>query len=133
MTLILSILSIYWGSVSHIAKNISALSVYVVDFDAQPPYNTHTPIVGPTIASLVQNMNLTEGHLGYINAPPSMFNNDPIEVRQAVYDFKAWAAVIINPNATSMLYSAINNGNSSYEPLGACQLVYMDSRDDSNW
>ena len=32
-----------------------------------------------------------------------------------------------------MLYSAIANGNSSYEPLGACQLIYQDSRDDTNW
>lgn len=32
-----------------------------------------------------------------------------------------------------MLHSAIANGNSSYEPLGACQLIYQDSRDDTNW
>lgn len=63
----------------------------------------------------------------------SLFNDDPIAVRQAVYDFGYWAAIIINSNATSLLYSAIENGNSSYEPIGACQMVYMDSRDDTNW
>ena len=54
-------------------------------------------------------------------------------MRQAVYNFKYWAAIIINRNATGLLYSAIETGNSSYEPIGACELVYMDSRDDTNW
>jgi len=76
---------------------------------------------------------MNPSHLGFESMPPSAFNNDPIAVRQAVYDFKAWAAVIINPNATAMLYSAIRNGNASYDPLGAIQLVYSDSRDDTNW
>lgn len=50
-----------------------------------------------------------------------------------MYDWKAWAAIIINPNATSQLYSAIQNGNRSYDPMGACQLIYQDSRDDTNY
>ena len=133
MTFILCVLSIFWGSLYQIRQNTSALTVYVVDFDGLPPYNTHTPIVGPTIVSLVEAMNSNPGHLGYTTVPPSMFNNDPLQVRQAIYDFEAWAAIIINPNATSMLYSAITNGNSSYDPIGACQLVYIDSRDDVNW
>jgi hypothetical protein len=32
-----------------------------------------------------------------------------------------------------MLYQAVATGNTSYDPLGACQLVYQDSRDDTNW
>jgi hypothetical protein len=32
-----------------------------------------------------------------------------------------------------MLYQAVATGNTSYEPLGACQLVYQDARDDTNW
>lgn len=71
--------------------------------------------------------------LGWGPLPPSRFNYDPIQVRQEVYDFKAWAAIIINPNATSMLYSAVQNGNTSYDPLGAIQLVYQDARDDTIW
>jgi hypothetical protein len=74
-----------------------------------------------------------DGHPGYGSLPPSQFNDDPIQVRQAVYDFKAWAAIIINPNATAMLYSAIRTGNTSYDPMGAMQLVFTDSRDDTMW
>lgn len=74
-----------------------------------------------------------EPTLGWGPLPPSAFDYDPIKVRQAVYDFDAWAAIIINPNATALLYSAVQNGNTSYDPLGALQLVYIDSRDDTIW
>jgi hypothetical protein len=50
-----------------------------------------------------------------------------------IFNWDAWAAIIINPNATAMLYQAVATGNTSYDPLGACQLVYEDSRDDTNW
>lgn len=32
-----------------------------------------------------------------------------------------------------MLYSAVTTGNASYDPMGACQPVFQDSRDDTNW
>lgn len=118
-------------------KNLSSLVVYVIDFDGlTAPYNTSdiTPIVGPAIVQLAQQMVASDTPtLGFGSLPPSAFDYDPINVRQAVFDFKAWAAIIINPNATAMLYSAVQNGNTSYDPLGACQLVYQDSRDDTNW
>ncbi|KAJ9623286.1 hypothetical protein H2203_006226 [Taxawa tesnikishii (nom. ined.)] len=137
MIFILSVLSIYWGSLFHVERNLSSLVVYIVDFDAQvAPYNTSgtTPLVGPTIVQLGRSM-VASGKptLGWGPLPPSRFNYDPIQVRQEVYDFKAWAAIIINPNATSMLYSAVQNGNTSYDPLGAIQLVYQDARDDTIW
>jgi len=137
MCFILGVLSIYWGALYHVEQNLSSLVVYVVDFDGQvAPYNTggHTPIVGPIITDLARTMVASATpNLGYGVLPPSDFENDPIQVRQAVFDEDAWAAIIINPNATAMLYSAIQNGNTSYDPLGACQLVYIDSRDDTNW
>lgn len=105
--------------------------------DAQvAPYNTSgvTPIVGPIIQDLARTM-VASGNptLGWGPLNASDFNYDPIAVRQAVYDFKAWAAIIIMPNATALLQSAIQNGNTSYDPMGACQLIYQDSRDDTNW
>lgn len=134
---ILAVLSIYWGSLFHVEQNLSSLVVYVVDMDAQvAPYNTSgiTPLVGPTIVEMARKMVASASPtLGFGPLNAVDFNYDPIAVRQAVYDFKAWAAIIINPNATAMLYSAVQNGNVSYDPLGACQLVYMDSRDDTNW
>ncbi|KAK4544956.1 hypothetical protein LTR36_003861 [Oleoguttula mirabilis] len=137
MVFILGILSLFWGALFRIEEHLSSLVVYVVDFDGQvAPYNTdgHVPLVGPTIANLARTMVAsTTPNLGYGVLPASDFENDPIQVRQAVYNEDAWAAIIINPNATAMLYSAIETGNTSYDPLGACQLVYIDSRDDTNW
>lgn len=69
--------------------------------------------------------------LGFINVPPSHFNNDPIQVRQSIYDFHAWAAIVINANATALLRAAITEGNSSYDPMGALQVIYVQARDDS--
>lgn len=137
MAFIIAALSIYWGALTAIDKNLSALVVYVVDFDGQvAPYNTTglQPVVGPLIKSLAQkSLQERRTNLGYEWPPASQFNYDPIQVRQAVYDWDAWAAIIINANATAMLHSAIHNGNTSYDPLGACQLVFVSSRDDTIW
>lgn len=72
-------------------------------------------------------------HLGYVNMDPAAFNHDPMQVRQAVYDFKAWAAIIINANATAMLQQAVQQGNASYDPLGACQQVWVEARDQDTY
>ncbi|KAL1311850.1 hypothetical protein AAFC00_001925 [Neodothiora populina] len=137
MGFIMGILSIYWGCLFRIEDNLGSLVFYVVDMDAQvAPYNTSgiTPLVGPIITGLARSM-VASGKptLGWGPLFASDFNYDPIAVRQAVYDFKAWGAIIINPNATAMLYEAVQTGNTSYDPLGACQLVYQDARDDTNW
>jgi len=137
MAFILACLSIYWGVFVHVEQNLKALRVYVVDFDGRTaPYDNtdFEPIVGPIIVQLAQQMVASPTpNLGFTPMSPSDFNNDPLLVRKAVYDWDAWAAIIINPNATAMLYSAVQNGNASYDPMGACQLVYQQARDDTNW
>ncbi|KAF2083925.1 MNNG and nitrosoguanidine resistance protein [Saccharata proteae CBS 121410] len=136
MAFILSVLSIYWAVFFHLPANLSSLVIYIVDFDGQvAPYDNigHTPIVGPALVQLGQQMVSQGDTLAFGSLPPSDFNNDPLQVRQAVYDERAWGAIIINPNATALLYQAVETGNSSYDPMGACQWVYEDSRDDTNY
>lgn len=137
MAFILACLSIYWGVFLSVESNLQSLKVYIVDFDGQTaPYDTSgvDPIVGPVIVQLAQSLVASPTpNLGYTPLPPSDFNNDPLMVRKAVYEWDAWAAIIINPNATALLYSAVQNGNASYDPMGACQLVYQQARDDTNW
>ncbi|KAE9967742.1 hypothetical protein BLS_006216 [Venturia inaequalis] len=134
MIFILAVLSIYWAVFFHLPKNLKSLVVYVVDFDGIAPYNTaNAPVVGPLVTELTQKMLQAEVHLGYGTLPPSQFSNDPMQVRRAVYDWDCWAAIIVNPNATAMLYSAIQNGNTSYDPMGAMQLIFQDARDETNW
>ncbi|KAK5003179.1 hypothetical protein LTR60_006897, partial [Cryomyces antarcticus] len=110
MCFILGVLSIYWAVFYHAEKNLSSLVVYIVDFDGQvaPFENTdHAPVVGPALVKLGQQLVASPNPtLGWGSMPPSAFNNDPLQVRKAVFNWDAWAAVIINPNATAMLYSA---------------------------
>ena len=100
MVFILSVLSIYWGSLYHVENNLSSLVVYVVDMDGAAPYDTtgRQPIVGPVISNLARSM-VASGNptLGWGVLPGSDFGNDPVQVRQAVFDFDAWAAIVINP------------------------------------
>ena len=124
-------LSLFNGVFYHIPKNFSSLIVYVVDFDGQvAPYQEGTPLVGPMIVQATETIARSETpHLGYITMPPSMFKNDPIAVRQAIYDFKAHAAIIVNANATALLRQAVDQGNATYDPNGAAQIIYVSARD----
>lgn len=137
MIFILAVLSLYWAVFFHLPANLKNLVIYVVDMDGAAPYSQsitgHAPLVGPGITELANQMIMQSDTLGFRIMPGSDFNNDPIQVRQAVYNQEAWAAIVINPNATALLYSAVETGNSSYEPMGACQLVYVEARDETTY
>ena len=127
----------YWAVLFNVEQNLSSLGVFVVDFDGtQAPYTGVTPLVGPTITQATEKI-ISSGqsgnHLGFITVDPATFNHDPMQVREAVYDFKAWAAIIINPNATALLQEAVQQGNSSYDPLGACQQIWVEARDQDTY
>lgn len=116
-------------------RNTSSLNVFVVDFDGtQAPYTDTQPLIGPMVTQATEQMLRAQTpHLGYITMEPSHFDNDPFAVRQAVYDFHAWAAIIVNANATALLRAAVSESNSSYDPLGACQVVYVQARDQETY
>ncbi|KAF2266275.1 hypothetical protein CC78DRAFT_459613 [Lojkania enalia] len=128
---IMSFLCLFWGALFKQEDYIGSLNVWVVDFDGQvPPYKDVEPFVGPFVTGGIQGLLDTPGqHPGYTFRLPSDFDNDPLKVRESVYDYHAWAAVIINPNATALLQAAVRQGNSSYDPLGACQIIYNSARD----
>ncbi|KAA8570618.1 hypothetical protein EYC84_000017 [Monilinia fructicola] len=99
---ILSILSLYWGALFHVEKNLSSLVVWVVDFDGQvAPYTDTTPLVGPQIVKAAEALVAPSGALG-----------------GGIYEFGAWAAIIINANATALLQEAVQNGNATFDPMG---------------
>ncbi|GAM42059.1 hypothetical protein TCE0_043f15690 [Talaromyces pinophilus] len=130
---ILTVLSIYWGALFTVYDNLSNITVWIVDFDAKSaPYNdsTTTPIVGPFITNLFANLQPQTGtNLGWTVKSAADFNYDPIVVRQGIYDEDASVAIIVNANATTLLQHAVNNGNSSYDPAGAAQIIYNTARD----
>ncbi|KAI4113070.1 MAG: hypothetical protein LQ345_005879, partial [Seirophora villosa] len=130
---ILTVLSLYWAVLFHVEQNTSSLTVFVVDFDGRvPPFTGATPLVGPMITQTTEMMlSAPDPHLGYETMDPAVFDNDPLLVRQAVFDWKAYAAIIVMPNATAMLRQAVDQANTTYDPLGACQVVYVEARDET--
>lgn len=128
---ILSVLSLYWGVLFGVEQNLPSLTTWIVDFDGKvAPYNTTTPVVGPFITNAFANMHpSTYDRLGWTIRSAEEFDNDPWAVRQGVYDEHAYVAIIINPNATALLRAAVNEGNSSYDPAGAAQVIYNTARD----
>jgi hypothetical protein len=133
MAYILAILSLYWAVLFHVEENLSSLIVWAIDFDGQmDPYKGITPIVGPQVVQAAEKLIAPTGSLSWLVRSPADFNYDPFGVRGQIYDFRAWAAITINENATSLLRGAIQNGNASYDPMGAAQTVIVTARDDTN-
>lgn len=126
----MAFLCLFWGALFRQTENVRHLSIWVVDFDGQPPYSGVTPFVGPFVTQTIRNILAQGGPVpGYTFSSPDNFGNDPLAVRESVYDFHAWGAVVINPNATALLEAAVRDGNSSFDPLGACQIIYNSARD----
>jgi len=132
---ILAVLSMYWAVLFHVPQNTSSLNVIVVDFDGRlAPYTGVTPLIGPLVTQTTQKQLAGHmPHLGFETRLPSEFNNDPMQVRQAIYDFDAWAGIVINANATALLQQAVEQGNTSYDPRGAAQIYYVEARDQDTY
>ncbi|KAJ5326286.1 MNNG and nitrosoguanidine resistance protein [Penicillium brevicompactum] len=132
---VLAILSLFWAVQFSVEKKMSALTVWVVDFDGQvDPYRLADPLVGPIVANTT--LDIIESRdvgLGYQIKSPADFQNDPVAVRQAVYDEHAYAAIIINSNATALLNAALSQGNTSYDPSGAVLVVTLSARDPTTY
>lgn len=124
-------MSLYWGVLFRVNANLRAIVVQVVDFDGQvAPYNNVQPVVGPAVSQITQQLfNSPEPSLGYVTLPASQFNYDPLQVREAVYRWDSWAAIVIYPNATALLQEAVATGNASYSPTGSVQIVIQTARD----
>lgn len=113
---------------------MSSLRAIVVDFDGQSaPYQNVVPLVGPALTQAAQQARMPTGTIGWEVVNPAQFNFDPIAVRQYIYDEHAWVAVIINNNATALLQAAVQNGNTSYDPLGAAQVIYVQAVDETTY
>ncbi|PNS18828.1 hypothetical protein CAC42_5367 [Sphaceloma murrayae] len=137
MAFIMAVLSLYWGALLHVEQNLSSFVIAVVDFDGlAAPFNQTgpAPIVGPAIHQLARTM-VASGKptLGWGPLFAADFNYDPMMIRERVYKNDFWAAILINANATAALTNAVQTGDMTYEPLGACQVIYNQARDQTTW
>lgn len=124
-------LSIYWGALSSVERRLPDLTIWVVDFDGQAaPYNTTPPFVGPIVIKTIAKRSLsTYNRLGWRIMSARDFRNDPSLVKRGIYEEYAYAAIIVNYNATALLRAAVQQGNESYDPNGALEVIYMSARD----
>jgi hypothetical protein len=126
------VLSLFWGTFFHVKQNLGSFVVWIVDFDGVNDQSGGSPVIGPAFLQEAQKaIQSTSPHVGYGILPPSHFNNDPNHVRRAIYDFEAWAAIVVNPNATAALRQALDTGDASYDPSSAGQVIYVEARDTS--
>ncbi|OLN92786.1 Nitrosoguanidine resistance protein SNG1-like protein 1 [Colletotrichum chlorophyti] len=132
---IIAVLSLYWAVLFRTEANLRSLIVHVVDFDGQvPPYDSVEPLVGPTVVQTARQALEKPGpSLGWTILPPSQFDNDPMAVRMAVYDWHSWAAVIVHANATAALQEAAATGDANYDPAGSLQIITQTARDQTTF
>lgn len=122
---ILAILSLFWGSLFAVNDNLAALNVWIVDFD-----DAANPVIGPTVVEAARARQAApQPHITYAIRPASEFDNDPMQVRLAIYDNRAYSAIVIQPNASTLLREALTSGSASYDPRGACETIYVEARD----
>ncbi|KAH8677853.1 MNNG and nitrosoguanidine resistance protein [Xylariales sp. PMI_506] len=128
----MGIMALHWGVLFNAEKKIRTLTVFITDFDSRiAPYETIDPFVGPIVREVAQEFYNAVGQpsLGYTVVPPEQFNFDPMAVRQAVYDFHCYAAIIVNSGASGLLLDAVAYNKSSYDPTGAVQMIVTTARD----
>jgi len=125
---VMAILSIYWGALFSLNQKTSTLTIFVVDFDGIGQQGV-TPTVGPALVQAARQMIGEPMTLGWTIMEASTFHDDPQEVFDAVYNNKAWGAIIVNSNATMLLDQAVSTRNASYDPNGALGTVYAVGRD----
>ncbi|OQD70693.1 hypothetical protein PENPOL_c001G06343 [Penicillium polonicum] len=132
---VFGVLSLFWGAQYGTEAKYPALKVWVVDFDGQvDPYRSNDTIVGLAATDATKRILQSDGHhLGYIIKSPADFNYDPSAVRQAIYDEHAYAAVIIKPNATTLLRDAVSKRNTTYDPSGAIETVIISARHEATY
>ncbi|GES59933.1 MNNG and nitrosoguanidine resistance protein [Aspergillus terreus] len=135
--LILAALSLFWASQFRVEKNYPALTIWVVDFDGQVDPSTNqsqTPMVGPAVVETAQHIiDSPDISMGYTIKSPADFHYDPVAVRQGVYDEHAYAAIVVKPNATALLYDAVTTGNTAYDPADAAEFIIISARDQSTY
>ncbi|KAG8686442.1 hypothetical protein FRC08_012504 [Ceratobasidium sp. 394] len=126
MTLVLTIimmwicLPVYWGSLARSATHAPSLKAWVIDRDGGE--------IGQAVVQglLATTQTGTKQHLGWRQVPADHVS----DVGDAIVDEQAWAAVVVNANASARLAAARASGDSSYNPMSAITFYYAQARNE---
>ncbi|KAG9104131.1 hypothetical protein FRC07_009843, partial [Ceratobasidium sp. 392] len=126
MTLALTIiimwicLPVYWGSLARSATHAPSLKAWVIDRDGG---EIGQAVVQGLIATTQSG---TKQHLSWRQIPADQIT----DVGDAIVDEQAWAAVVVNANASARLAAARASGDSSYDPMSAITFYYAQARNE---
>lgn len=126
---ILSILSIYWGSMFRKEGRSTNLKVLVVNWDDQfPGYLTDNDIQPVIGTAVVQAVGHVPDALGW-DIRDDLNDSDIDYVYHLVHQREAWGAIVIHPNSTQRLHQAMKNGDTDFNTEGMIEAVYEQSTD----
>ncbi|KAG2078806.1 hypothetical protein BDR04DRAFT_997002 [Suillus decipiens] len=120
--MIWGVLPIYWAALGRSYNNIHNLSGYVVDFDGGE--------IGQAVTQAFRNITGLE-QMSWLILDASQFPGGPDEVAQAVLDHRCWAAVTINPQASSNLTASMNTADASYNTTQAMTAYLTSGRNEN--
>ncbi|EUC54918.1 nitrosoguanidine resistance protein SNG1, putative [Rhizoctonia solani AG-3 Rhs1AP] len=116
-------LPLYWGSLAPGLSHAPNFKTWVVDFDGGP--------LGAFVAeSIINSTKIGNRHLDWEVKPASQFSSIQDVANQVVAE-KAWAAVTINPGASSTLYIARAYGDYTYDQTKAVTLYVEQARSEN--
>lgn len=123
-SMILCLLSIYWGALGVVDSKLHELTVLIVDYDTGD-------LVGPAVRQLAENGEL--GGLGSVVEIPKTRKTAEKEVEELVkriYEEQHWAGVVVMSNATMMIDGAASGGE-GYDEKALVKLAYVEARQET--
>ncbi|KAG1734751.1 uncharacterized protein EDB91DRAFT_586266 [Suillus paluster] len=120
--MIWGVLPIYWAALGRSYNNIHNLSGFVVDFDGGE--------IGQAVTQTFKNINGPQ-QVSWLILDATRFPNGPDDVVQALLDHRCWAAVTINPQASTNLNASINATNASYNTSQAVTAYLTSARNEN--
>ncbi|GAA6041975.1 hypothetical protein JCM8097_009126 [Rhodosporidiobolus ruineniae] len=122
-----ALLSVFWGSTWLLEWYFPNLKVYIYDFDSTA---TSSPLLGPVVE---QSLLATVGQRPYLGFLSRSTAGKTLEdVAQEIIEERAWAAVVINANATTAFQAAVAGTGGllggEWSPEGAVSIFTSGSR-----
>ncbi|KAG2150475.1 hypothetical protein DEU56DRAFT_780199 [Suillus clintonianus] len=120
--MIWGVLPIYWAALGRSSNNIHNLSGFVVDFDGGE--------IGQAVTQAFKNITGPQ-QMSWLILDAAQFPGGPEDVAQALLDHKCWAAVTINPQASTNLNASINAANALYNASQAISAYVTSGRNEN--
>ncbi|KAI5123660.1 hypothetical protein M0805_001690 [Coniferiporia weirii] len=122
---IFGVLGIFWGSLWKLEDYVHNLDGWVVDFDGG--------VVGQTVIEVFQNNTGQLQQMTWRVVDASQFVNGAEDVANAVVQEKTWAAVTINPGASTNLSAALASADGSYNGSLAVTAYAAEARNENGY